>query len=72
MHEPVYYGPDADAAFDLIRDMRMAREGLARLDADAARRAQAGLRPVLAAHETSGGVLFDSRAWIVTARRAAA
>src|ERR671936_249530 len=71
VREPVYYGPDAAAAFDLVRDMKMTRELVARLDAVAAQRALARLREMLAAHETSGGVLFDSRAWIVTARRAA-
>jgi hypothetical protein len=70
VHEPVYYGPDAAAAFDLVRDMKMTRELVARFDAVAAQRALARLRDTLAAHETSGGVLFDSRAWIVTGRRA--
>src|SRR5205085_537982 len=62
---------DPVAAFDLVRDMRMTRELVARLDSVAAQRALARLRDTLAAHETSGGVLFDSRAWIVTAGRAA-
>ena len=70
VREPVCYGPDAPAAFDLVRDMRMTRDLLARLDAVAAQRALARLRETLAAHETLGGVLFDSRAWIVIARRA--
>ena len=72
LREPVYYGPDAAAAFDPVRDMRTVRELLAPLDAVAAQRARARLRETLAAHETGGGVLFDSRAWIVTARRAPA
>jgi SAM-dependent methyltransferase len=71
VREPVYYGQDAAAAVDLVRDMTMTRELLARLDAVAAQRALARLRETLTAHETSGGVLFDARAWIVTARRAA-
>jgi SAM-dependent methyltransferase len=71
VREPVYYGPDAAAAFDLVRDMRMTRDLLARLDAVASQRALARLRETLAAHETGGGVRFDSRAWIVSARRAA-
>jgi SAM-dependent methyltransferase len=72
VREPVYYGPDAAAALDLVRDMRAPREMLARLGAAAAQRALARLRETLAAHQTSGGVQFDSRAWIVTARRATA
>ncbi len=43
---------------------------LDRMDAVAAQRALARLRETLAAHETGEGVLFDSRAWIVSARRA--
>jgi SAM-dependent methyltransferase len=70
VHEPVYYGPDAAAAFDLVRDMKQAHDLLARMDAASAERALARLRELLAAHETDAGVLFDSRAWLVTARRA--
>jgi SAM-dependent methyltransferase/predicted alpha/beta hydrolase family esterase len=71
VREPVYYGPDVATALDLVRGMRTNRDGLARLDAAAAQRGLARLRETLAAHQTSEGVLFDSRAWIVTARRAA-
>ena len=42
---------------------------LADLDAAAAERARARLRATLDAHTTESGVQFDSRAWIVTARR---
>ena len=55
-----------------MRDMKVTRDLLARQDAAAASRALARLRETLAAHETADGVLFDSRAWIVTARRAGA
>lgn len=72
VREPVYYGPDAGAALDLVLDMRRHRDLLARLDAATAQRALVRLRETLAAHETSKGVLFDSRAWLVTARRAPA
>jgi SAM-dependent methyltransferase len=68
--EPVYYGPDAGTAMDLVRDMKMTGDVLARLDPTAAERALARLQVTLAAHETAQGVLFDSRSWIVTARRA--
>ncbi|MEO8178799.1 MAG: methyltransferase domain-containing protein [Deltaproteobacteria bacterium] len=70
VREPVYYGPDAGAALDLVLDMRRHRDLLAQLDAVAAQRLLVRLREMLAAHETSRGVLFDSRAWLVTARRA--
>ena len=70
VQEPVYYGPDAAAALDFVRDMK--RPILARLDAAAAQRTLVRLRKMLVAHETDSGVLFDSRAWLVTARCAPA
>lgn len=70
VHEPVYYGQDTAAAYDLVRDLKLAKDLLAGLDAAATERALARLRETLAAHERGHGVLFDSRAWIVTARRA--
>jgi SAM-dependent methyltransferase len=69
--EPVYYGADAATAHDLVRDMKMTGDLLAGLAPAATEAALARLREILTAHETSGGVLFDSRSWIVTARRTA-
>jgi len=60
VHEPVYYGPDSAAAFDAVRRLWKVA---------AAESAITRLRTVLDAHRTDGGVYFDSRAWIVTARR---
>jgi SAM-dependent methyltransferase len=69
VHEPVYYGPDAAAAYDLVCSMKITNDLIAELDAAAAERALARLRATLGTHATGHGVLFDSRAWIVTARR---
>ena len=68
--EPVFYGRDVPAALELVRDMKAPRERLARMNAAAAERAVARLRATLAKHQTKTGVFFDSRAWIVSARRA--
>ena len=68
VHEPVYYGPDVDTAYQIIFSFRNTKDFLARLDAGDAERALDQLRRMLARHLTEGGVLFDSRAWIVTAR----
>ncbi|MFB9682089.1 class I SAM-dependent methyltransferase [Streptosporangium vulgare] len=68
VHEPVYYGPDTAAAFDNVMRLREYEDLLADLDAAAAEQARTRLRATLAAHDT-GGVYFDSRAWIITARR---
>jgi ubiquinone/menaquinone biosynthesis C-methylase UbiE len=69
VHEPVYYGPDSATAFDAVLRLWEFKDLLANLDAAAAEQARTRLRATLAAHHTDGGVYFDSRAWIITARR---
>jgi SAM-dependent methyltransferase len=69
VHEPVYYGPDLAAALDWVRGFACTSEILKRLDPAAAARAAGRLRETLAAHLSDDGVWFDSRAWIITARR---
>jgi SAM-dependent methyltransferase len=69
VHEPVYYGPDVAAALDWVRGFSCTNEVLKRLDPVAAERALKRLRERLAAHAGGDGIWFDSRAWIVTARR---
>jgi SAM-dependent methyltransferase len=69
VNEPVYYGPDVAAAMDWVRGFAYTREVLKRLDPAAAARAVERLREALAAHLSDDGVWFNSRAWIVTARR---
>jgi ubiquinone/menaquinone biosynthesis C-methylase UbiE len=70
VNEPVYYGPDVNTAFDIICSFQHTKDILATLDAEAAERALEQLREMLAKHTTQDGVLFDSRSWIITARRA--
>ncbi|MGF6233782.1 SAM-dependent methyltransferase [Inquilinus ginsengisoli] len=69
VHEPVFYGPDVDSAYEALTGLYMVKEPLARAgpEADAVLRR---LRDLLEAHLTEDGVLFDSRAWIITAYRA--
>jgi SAM-dependent methyltransferase len=69
VHEPVFYGVDVAAAIDWVRRFAFTREILGRLDPAAAASALRRLREMLAAHLNEDGVWFDSRAWIVTARR---
>jgi SAM-dependent methyltransferase len=69
VHEPVYYGPDVAAALDWVRGFTCTNEALKRLDPARAERALERLRQTLAAHAGADGIWFDSRAWIVTARR---
>jgi len=62
VREPVFYGRDIDAAYEAIVALFLDRRAPtgARL---------ARLRAMLETHLTTDGLLFDSRAWIVTARR---
>ncbi len=68
IHEPAFYGPDADAAYDAVVELFAGRDILAD-PAPAAGRTRERLRSLVEAHSTPGGVFFDSRAWLVTARR---
>ncbi len=67
--EPVYYGPDVAAALAWTRGFTSTSEVLKSLDPAAATKAVDRLREELAAHLRDDGVWFNSRAWIVTARR---
>ena len=69
VHEPVFYGPDVAAALDWARGFTCTSEILMKLDPAAAARAVGRLREALAAHLSDDGVWFNSRAWIITARR---
>jgi SAM-dependent methyltransferase len=69
VREPMYFGPDVATALDWIRGFACTRETLNCLDPDAAARALGRLRVMLVEHSGDKGARFDSRAWIVTARR---
>ena len=69
VREPVCFGRDADDAFAFGRTTGPVKGLLDDLDEPTAARALEALRATLAAHETREGVLFDSRAWLITARR---
>jgi hypothetical protein len=69
VHEPVYYGPDAATALRAMLSLQMTKDLLAPLDATRTEHALGQLRAALATHQSGGGVFFDSRAWLITARR---
>ena len=70
VHEPVFYGRDIDAAMEFIRSFESTRDTLAGLTEAAGARALERLRAMIAAHDTGeDGVVFDSRAWLITAHR---
>jgi hypothetical protein len=69
VHEPVYYGPDAATALRAMLSLQMTKDLFAPLDAVRTEYALGQLRAALATHQSSGGVVFDSRAWLITAHR---
>jgi SAM-dependent methyltransferase len=69
VHEPVYYGRDVAAALEWVGGFACTKEVLDRLDPTGSELALERLRETLIAHAQEGGVWFDSRAWIVKARR---
>jgi SAM-dependent methyltransferase len=69
VHEPVYYGPHVAAALEWVCGFSCVSEVLRRLDDASTARAREQLGQTLGAHSGQDGVWFDSRAWIVTARR---
>jgi ubiquinone/menaquinone biosynthesis C-methylase UbiE len=65
VREPVYYGPDPEAAYNAIRSLGMTQD----LDPAQTEHAHQRLLDILAAHHTADGIWFDSRAWIISAQR---
>ncbi|GAB3418305.1 class I SAM-dependent methyltransferase [Flindersiella endophytica] len=67
--EPISYGPDPATALELLSGFAAVRQVLEKLDSAEAGPAKQRLTELLTAHHTDDGVLVDSRAWVVTARR---
>jgi SAM-dependent methyltransferase len=67
--EPIWQGADEEDAWSFLSTMGIVR-GLTEDLAPAARRqAFANLRRAIAVHATDDGVVFDSAAWFITARK---
>jgi SAM-dependent methyltransferase len=69
VRRPIYYGQDAAAALQWVGGFACTREVLDRFDRTGRELALERLRETFVAHTREGGVWFDSRAWIVKARR---
>jgi SAM-dependent methyltransferase len=65
--EPMWFGNDADDAYRLV--LGLLGWMLEGLDAAAQGRARDALRATIAAHDTAGGVVFESAGWITSATR---
>ena len=70
VHEPVYYGPDVATALEWVGGFAAVGTTLEHLDPASTERALDRLARTIEAHARADGIWFDSRAWIVTARRA--
>jgi SAM-dependent methyltransferase len=70
VHESVYYGPDVAAAVAWIGGFADVRNTLQQLDPASRDHALDRLVRTLEAHARADGIWFDSRVWIITARRA--
>lgn len=70
VREPVFYGRDSAAAVEFVCGFQSTREALARLSPAESARALERLRDTLEDHRSAdAGVVFDSRAWLITANR---
>lgn len=67
--EPVRMGHDVDDALQFLHESPLGRILLGKADAAAMSKAVDALRAALTPHQTPDGVLLDSTAWLVTARR---
>jgi hypothetical protein len=71
VHEPMFFGSDVAEALEWVTGFSDVSDVLSSLDPDARDRALQRLRKVLAAHHGDDrGVVFPSRAWLVSARAA--
>jgi len=69
VREPVFYGRDVGAALEWVCGFSTTKEMLDRLGPPDSELALERLRKTLAEHARDDGIWFDSRAWIVKARR---
>lgn len=68
--EPVFYGEDIDDALELVCGFQATSSALSHMSRDDAARAVNRLRESLEAHHHDGqGITFESRSWLLTARR---
>jgi SAM-dependent methyltransferase len=69
VHEPVFYGATVEAAYEAVVALFLPRNHSDPTPASPSDETQRKLRALLQAQLRDDGVFFDSRAWIVTARR---
>jgi SAM-dependent methyltransferase len=70
IEEPVWFGADAEAAYEFVGEIGIVKGLSDDLEPDARAAAHERLRAALRAHETPEGVRFDSGVWLISATRA--
>jgi len=68
-NEPLWFGADAEAAYDFVGDIGLVKGLSAGLDEVTRAEAHEKLKAALRSHETPEGVRFDSAVWLITARK---
>jgi hypothetical protein len=70
IEEPVWFGADAQTAYDFVGEIGIVKGLSDGLDPDARAVAHERLTAALRAHETPEGVRFDSGVWLISATKA--
>ena len=70
IEEPVWFGADAEAAYEFVGEIGIVKGLSDGLDPDTKAAAHEQLRAALRAHETPEGVRFDSGVWLISATKA--
>jgi SAM-dependent methyltransferase len=69
IEEPLWFGADAEAAYDFVGDIGIVKGLSEGLDEVARADAHEKLKAALRSHETPEGVRFGSAVWLITARK---
>jgi ubiquinone/menaquinone biosynthesis C-methylase UbiE len=70
IEEPVWFGADAEVAYEFVGEIGIVKGLSDGLDPDAKTAAHERLMAALRAHETPEGVRFDSGTWLISATKA--
>jgi SAM-dependent methyltransferase len=70
LEEPLWFGADADAAYEFVGEIGIVKGLSDGLDLDTKVAAHEELKAALRAHETPEGVRFDSGVWLISATKA--
>jgi hypothetical protein len=70
IEEPMWFGADAEAAYEFVGEIGIVKGLSDGLDADAKAAGHSRLKAALREHETPEGVRFVSGVWLISATKA--